>query len=182
MELDAKHFTEGTTLEADVCIVGAGPAGLVLAAELSRGNCHVILLESGSHRPEAEIRELNDGDLSGDVYAGLDATRHRQVGGTSQLWNTELAVAAGAKYAPLGATDFETRAKMEHSGWPFAFADIRSDYERAQRICGLGPFEYDGRALSRPGSEPWSELGAGVVSRVYQVGARGDLLAPLLAT
>jgi choline dehydrogenase-like flavoprotein len=181
MEHDARQFAEGTTLDADVCIVGAGPAGLVLAAELSRGQHSVILLESGGDRPEPEIRALNDGDLSGDVYAGLGPTRHRQVGGTSQLWNTGLAMGMGAKYAPLDAADFESRASMEHSGWPFGVDEIRADYERAQRICSLGQFEYDATVWTRPGAEPWSDLGEGVLSRVYQAGARDDLLAPLLA-
>ena len=50
MELDAKRFHEGTTLDTDICIVGAGPAGLVLAAELVDKRCDVIVIESGGHR------------------------------------------------------------------------------------------------------------------------------------
>ena len=90
MELDAKTFREGTTLDTDTCIIGAGPAGLVLAAELVDKQCDVIVLESGGHEPEAEILALNDGDMSGDVYAGLGATRHRGLGGTAQLWNSAI--------------------------------------------------------------------------------------------
>ena len=84
MELDAKQFREGTTLDTDTCIVGAGPAGLVLASELVDKRCDVIVLESGGRRPEAEILALNDGDMSGDVYAGLGATRHRAVPPTAR--------------------------------------------------------------------------------------------------
>jgi len=182
MDLDAKRFTDGTTLETDVCIIGAGPAGLVLASELTRDQRNVILLESGGRRPESAIRALNDGDLTGDVYAGLGATRHRQVGGTSNLWNTSLGSAAAAKYAPLDAPDFEARDGMEHSGWPFAFADLLGDYERAQRVCGLGPFRYDGADWARPNAEPWADLGEAVVSRVYQAGRREAFLTRLLET
>ena len=56
MELDAKRFHEGTTLDTDMCIVGAGPAGLVLAAELVDERCDVIVIESGgawSRKPKS---------------------------------------------------------------------------------------------------------------------------------
>ena len=40
----------GAVLEADICIVGAGPVGLVLATELASATCHVVLLESGGRK------------------------------------------------------------------------------------------------------------------------------------
>ena len=122
MELDAKHFTEGATLDTDICIVGAGPAGMVLASELVDRQCDVILLESGGSHIEPEILALNVGDATGNVYAGLGVTRHRQLGGTTQLWNSALQGAIGAKYTPLDAPDFAPRPGLEYSGWPF---DIR---------------------------------------------------------
>ena len=181
MELDAARFREGTTLDTDTCIVGAGPAGLVLASELVDKRCDVILLESGGHGPEAEILALNDGDMSGDVYAGLGATRHRAVGGTAQLWNSAAGGRIGAKYAPLDAADFERRPDREESGWPLALDGLRADYERAQQICGLGPFAYDAAAWSDELHQPWAALGPALVSRVYQAGSRDALLSPLRA-
>ena len=181
MELDAKRFTEGTTLDTDIRIVGAGPAGMVLASELVDRQCDVILLESGSSRAEPEIDALNVGDTTGDVYAGLGLTRHRQLGGTTHLWNSALQGAVGAKYAPLDAADFAARPGVEYSGWPFGLGELRGDYERAQRICGLGPFAYDAESWATPAAEPWSGLGADLVSRVYQLGTRDALVAPLRA-
>src|SRR5437868_9388165 len=99
MELDAKRFADDTTLDTDVCIIGAGLAGLVLTAELVGTHCDVIVLESGGQHPEAEILALNVGDTTGDVYAGLGATRHRQLGGNSHLWNSPIANAVCAEYA-----------------------------------------------------------------------------------
>ena len=182
MELDAKRFTDSATLDTDICIVGAGPAGLVLASELVDRQCDVILLESGGSRAEPEILALNVGDTTGDVYAGLGPTRHRQVGGTTHLWNSAARGAIGAKYAPLSAADFLARPGRDHSGWPFEISELRADYERAQRICGLGPFGYDANAWAMPNANAWTALGEDVVSRVYQFGARDALVAPLRAS
>ncbi|MDQ2766049.1 MAG: GMC family oxidoreductase [Gemmatimonadota bacterium] len=182
MELDAKRFTEGATLDTDICIVGAGPAGLVIANELVDRQCDVILLESGGNRAESEILALNVGDASGDVYAGLGATRHRQVGGTTHLWNSAARGSIGAKYAPLDAADFRARPAFEHSGWPFERSELETDYERAQRICGLGSFAYDADSWATPRAIPWTGVGPELVSRVYQFGARDALVAPLRAS
>jgi choline dehydrogenase-like flavoprotein len=179
MELDAKHFTGNATLDTDICIVGGGPAGMVLASELAKRQCDVILLESGGSRAEPETLALNVGDATGDVYAGLGATRHRQIGGTTQLWKSALQGEVGAKYVPLDASDFLRKPGVELGGWPFELGELRADYERAQRICGLGPFAYDAESWARPGTEPWSGIGDELVSRIYQLGSRDALIAPL---
>lgn len=152
---------------------------MVLASELAKLQCDVILLESGGSRAEPETLALNAGDATGDVYAGLGATRHRQIGGTTQLWKSALQGEDGAKYVPLDASDFLRKPGVELGGWPFELGELRADYERAQRICGLGPFAYDAESWARPGTEPWSGIGDELVSRVYQLGTRGALIAPL---
>ncbi len=182
MELDARGFTDGTTLDTDLCIVGAGPAGLVLSAELVDAQCDVLVLESGSARSGPEILALNDGDLSGDDYNGVGRTRHRGVGGTSALWNSVVGGRTAAKYAPLDPGDFEERPGYDHSGWPFGIAELREDYARAQRICGLGQFAYDAATWTSAGHEPWAASGPALVSRVYQGGTRAALVEPLRAS
>ncbi len=87
MELDAR--TLGVPgLDADVCIVGAGPAGLTLAGALARAGWRVVLLESGGRDTDAGAQALNEGAARGDPYAGPGPTRHRGPGGTVALWNT----------------------------------------------------------------------------------------------
>src|SRR5205807_8846563 len=46
------------TLEADVCIVGSGAGGGVLAGELAARGCKVVVLEAGGYFNEADFNQL----------------------------------------------------------------------------------------------------------------------------
>lgn len=196
MMIDGTRVTSGTTIEAQICIIGAGASGLVLAAELCRMGRDVLLLESGTVATDAPIpqsassdsalpnaatfqhaQELNDGICSGDPYAGLTVTRHRGIGGTTLLWNTPTHMGLGAKYTPLDVVDFEARWP-DSVAWPFSFAELRPWYERAQVTCGLGPFVYDPTRDESLGA-PRFAIGDGVESRLYHLGSRDALVNPL---
>jgi choline dehydrogenase-like flavoprotein len=49
---------ETATLAADVCIVGSGAGGSVIAARLAQAGRSVLVLESGPYRNEADFRQL----------------------------------------------------------------------------------------------------------------------------
>ena len=170
MELDARTL-DAPLLDADVCIVGAGPAGLTVARQLASRNRRVVILESGGRDHEPAAQMLNDGTTTGDAYAGPGATRHRQAGGTAQAWNTWFGGEVGAKYAPLDALDFEAREWWPLSGWPFGRAELDAYYERAHVLCGLGPATYrseDWESTDRPRLA----LASGpLTTSVYQFGA-----------
>jgi len=51
MLVDGRALGQGDVFETDVCVVGAGPAGITLALELARSGCRVSLLESGGRNP-----------------------------------------------------------------------------------------------------------------------------------
>ncbi|MFM7188490.1 MAG: FAD-dependent oxidoreductase, partial [Armatimonadota bacterium] len=48
MTIHGPAIQDGTILQSDVCIIGAGPAGLSIASELQGGPHKVILVESGT--------------------------------------------------------------------------------------------------------------------------------------
>lgn len=177
MEVDGKTLGGGTVEETDICVIGAGPAGLVVARGLAERGRDVLVLESGARENEPAVQALNDGDVMGDAYAGLRETRHRALGGTTALWNTPIGKDVGAKYAPLGDIDFEQRPTVEHSGWPITFAELAPWYVRAQEICGIGPFEYEGSAWGRC----VDTSGPVLATRIYQFGSRRALVDPLLS-
>jgi choline dehydrogenase-like flavoprotein len=144
----------------DVCVVGAGPAGLTIASKLGAAGQRVVLLESGGFRSSAFAQELNDGDLEGEPYAGLQSTRHRQVGGTPNTWNVAVRGRAGAKYAPLSPSDL--------TDWPIDWQDLAPFYAEAQELCGLGPFRYGADDWTT--HRPFPLEGTGLTSGIYQFG------------
>ena len=60
MILDGRHVQPGTQLMTDVCIIGAGPAGIALARELDGSGLDVCLLESGGLDLDRQTDSLND--------------------------------------------------------------------------------------------------------------------------
>ncbi len=151
MELDARAVPAGTTLDAEVCVVGSGPAGLALARELAGRGTGVVVLESGAPGPDPAADELGEGEVRGEWYGSLRRTRHRRVGGTPHLWNTFLDGRNGwAKYVPLDSADF---APGEGDGWPFDRGHLDPFYRRAQALSGAEG-TWDPAAVAGPGREP----------------------------
>ena len=137
MHTDIRTLEPGTTLEGDLCIVGAGAAGISMALEWIGSSHKVILLEGGGFDPEPAMQDLYRGENVGQPYYPLQAARLHYFGGTTGHW-------AGfcSTYDPL---DFEQRPWVPHSGWPIARKDLDPFYARAQRLAELGPYEYDAR-------------------------------------
>lgn len=170
VELDARRLPGGSLLEADLCIIGAGPAGIAMARELIGLNLAVLVLESGGLGPDEGVQELNEGTVVGGPYAGLGQTRHRGAGGATHLWNTPVGAEIGGKYVPLDPWDFDQRSEVLLSGWPFDRSHLEPFYERAQEVCGLGRFAYGGNEWS-DGPRPVLMLASDhVITGVYQFG------------
>ena len=47
MLVDARSLSDGTVVEADVCVVGSGAGGAVAACELAEAGRSVVLVEDG---------------------------------------------------------------------------------------------------------------------------------------
>jgi choline dehydrogenase-like flavoprotein len=170
MQLDARKLPDGARLEADVCVIGAGPAGTSLARALAGLDLDVLVLESGGPRPDERVQELNEGTVIGAAYAGLRETRQRGTGGTARIWNTPVSGEPGAKYVPLDDCDFEERAGVPFSGWPFDRAELEPFYRRAQAICGLGPSTYRAEDWSDAIRPTLALTGDHLTTAIYQFG------------
>lgn len=114
----------------DVCIVGTGPAGTTLAQELSDTGLVVTVLESGDFSRSPRADRLNEVENVGRPrVANQWAVRNRIVGGSSHTW--------GGRCAPFDAIDFEERAWVPSSGWPFQLDDLVPYLDRTTDHLGL---------------------------------------------
>lgn len=125
---------EETVLETDVCIAGAGPAGISLALELADRGHEVLLLEGGGLAPPgAEELDLYKGVVSGRNYP-LQTSRLRYFGGTTGHW--------GGWCRPLDEVDFKAKPHIPFSGWPLARAELGPWYEEAHKWLEIPTTEY----------------------------------------
>jgi NADPH-dependent 2,4-dienoyl-CoA reductase/sulfur reductase-like enzyme len=54
MHIDGRSISANTTLDSDICIVGAGPAGLALADSLRNSGQRMTLIEAGRIVPPGD--------------------------------------------------------------------------------------------------------------------------------
>jgi choline dehydrogenase-like flavoprotein len=144
----ADTVDEGETLRADVCVIGAGPAGISIARELRQTPLRVVLLESGAYTLNAETQSLYVGRRVGAPQHPLQDSRLRFFGGTTNFW--------GGICRPFDALDLEHRPWVPLSGWPLSADELVPYFERAYRVCKLMPYErfveMDRGPLAGPGS------------------------------
>ena len=135
MLIDIQELTENTVIESDICIVGAGAAGITIAREFIDQPYQICLLESGGLDFEAASQSLYQGENLGVPYFPLKESRARYFGGSTNLW-------AGWS-RPFDDGDFEARSWIPYSGWPITKAELNPYYQRAQKTCGLESDRYD---------------------------------------
>lgn len=153
-------------MDTDVCIVGAGAAGGILALELAQRGVRVAVLESGPRhdfarraeyvrqyvrhvdpwrtQPEDLDRHTVGGSRGGPLLGGtppyrLEGKRVRGVGGGTLHWEG---------YAlRFHANDFRLRSLYGIAGdWPFTYADLEPYYVAAERALGVAGTD----------DEPWA--------------------------
>ncbi|MBX6740677.1 MAG: GMC family oxidoreductase [Acetobacteraceae bacterium] len=147
MILDARELAPGIVLEADICIVGGGPAGIVLACELDRSGLSVLLLEAGGKRFDRAAEAALHGEVAEDcIHCPPQMYRRRVLGGASSIW--------GGRCVPLDPLDLEARPHVPHSGWPIGWEELAAFYPRAQTYCEAGAFAYDVAEALGPGAPP----------------------------
>lgn len=149
--------------QADVCIVGAGAAGIELADELSLMGHDVVLLESGNASFSNEVQQLHDIDCSGlpiraggfdfntsmsTDYTGLP--RVRQLGGTLNAWS--------GKWKPFDDDDLGEHP-ITGDAWPLNAAELAPSYQHIERKYGLPAGLHTGQncpAVALPKPLGWS--------------------------
>jgi choline dehydrogenase-like flavoprotein len=164
--LDAGEPANEELIGTDLCVIGAGPAGISIARRFLGRRTRVCLLESGGRVVERRVQRLNRAQSVGYPMHRTHQSRVRAFGGTSRHWPPDEGLAA----RPLDPIDFETRPGLPWSGWPFDRAHLEPWYARAQAVCQVGPYDYDLTGWSEPVHTPWIRLGGAVETTVFQHG------------
>lgn len=115
----------------DVCIVGSGPAGTVLANVLAARGVRVLMLESGrglqAWFTDRRVRSLARYEFSGDTDYPLTRTTSRVLGGNSNFWTGRC-----ERFHP---SDFDRHAYTPpENPWPITYADLDPYYDQAERL------------------------------------------------
>lgn len=129
MHIDARKLENNTVVEGDICIVGAGAAGITLALQFIGSPLKIILLEGGGFEYEPAMQDLYRGKSVGLSYYSLESSRLHYFGGTTGHW-------AGycSQYDDI---DFKKRDWVPGSGWPLTREDLEPYYKKAAEILEL---------------------------------------------
>ncbi len=136
---------DGLEIEADICVVGAGAAGITMTKLLGGSSLKICLLESGGLEYEDDTQQLYDGESTGMPWydarsyeshedqeaSELLFSRLRFFGGTTNHW--------GGGCQQLDETDFRQRDWIPYSGWPIDKVELLPFYARARQLLQLTP-------------------------------------------
>ncbi|MDZ4698642.1 MAG: GMC family oxidoreductase [Rhodothermales bacterium] len=135
MHTDARTLENGSIIEGDLCIIGAGAAGISMALEWQNAGRRVILLEGGGFDVEYAMQDLYTGESVGQPYFPLQSSRLHYFGGTTGHW--------GGWSSDYDPQDFEKRDWVPNSGWPISRADLEPFYRRACPYVEVGRDTFD---------------------------------------
>lgn len=152
MHFDLEHDDIPATRLTEVCIIGAGAAGIGVARRLLAQGRSVVLLESGGLDYEPDTADLGAGRNVGEDYYDLEDSRLRFFGGTTAIW--------GGRCAELDPIDFERRDWVPHSGWPVSRETLAPYYREAWAELGF-PQGPDTAAAMKAAGVPLPDLDPG---------------------
>lgn len=134
MFIDTRQLVNHSTIHTDVCIIGAGAAGITLAREFAQAPFKVAIMESGGMQMDRTTQKLEKVVNVGRSYPKLQRLRPRFFGGATGLW--------GGHIVPLRAVNFEKQDWMPYSGWPFGLEELVPYYERAATLLKLRDYHF----------------------------------------
>jgi len=136
---DSRAASPEDAFQADVCVIGAGAAGITLALELADRSLDVLLLEGGGLTYEQPSQDLYVGPETGTLIEKeslyMAASRLRYFGGTTNHWHGWC--------RPLDPEDFGKREWLGDFEWPISYEAVEPWYAEACQLLEISPFDYD---------------------------------------
>lgn len=120
----------------DICIIGAGAAGITLAVNLSDFGFKIALCEAGGDEYNEKSQNNYKGTVIGDNYFELDIARLRFLGGSTNHWN--------GMCRPFSEIDFKRNYLGNEYMWPITYDDILKYQKQACKILEIDDdFEFN---------------------------------------
>lgn len=154
MIVSALESSEHREVTADLCIVGAGAAGLDMARFFNAAKVSVVVVEGGGLEFSQETQELHQFVSIGKDFRSRatefnphlapsyrSESRIRQFGGTTNIWS--------GKWKARVPDDFQEKLWIPHSGWPVGYNDLLPYYLEVARDYQVPEFLFDLDALGR---------------------------------
>jgi choline dehydrogenase-like flavoprotein len=105
----------------DVCVIGAGPAGLACAFDCHDAGLRVLLLEAGGEHPVPGVPDVRAADiLHPEFHDPIDIVAASALGGSTHWW--------GGRSVPFDEADFRH--------WPLRYADMLPWWAKGAEFLG----------------------------------------------
>jgi choline dehydrogenase-like flavoprotein len=168
MRVDLSAVEDGAVFDADLCIIGAGAAGITIARDLAGSSLRICLLEGGAFVASRESQDLYAAKMlnsytkrpGGAEY--LTYSRLRYFGGSTNHW--------AGWCRPLDASDFERRSWVPNSGWPISRETLEPWYRRASETCEIPAFADDPPLPGAGARAPYALDDRRVATRLIHIG------------
>ena len=141
MLIDARTVPACAEFTCDLCVVGAGPAGIAIVNRLRDSGLAIVPLESGGFHPELATQNCFAVRLAGGNITGWMLADSGCSGGSTNRW--------GGWCRPLEPVDFTRRDWIPRSGWPID-ADALEPYTAdVAKLFELSDPRFDLRVVAR---------------------------------
>jgi choline dehydrogenase-like flavoprotein len=129
--------TSDVPFAPDICVVGAGIAGLTLVSALRQRGLKVLVLEGGgvTHEPRSQSLFESEMDFAGALNVGVVNGRFRVFGGAGTRWDGVL--------IPPAPHELAARPTMNGVGWPVDNAMLAPYFDRLDTMLGLKGSPFD---------------------------------------
>ena len=162
------------TVVTDVCVVGAGPAGLTFARWCIGSPFEVLVLEGGTYLPRERDRALQSGVIDSDYHRAdaLENGRQRQFGGTANIWAHLTRPDNGQVFAravPAETVDLEQ--------WPIGLGELDPYYDQVGKDWIGRPIDNNVSSWSSAERSPLPLRPGPLTTRMAQYGAGSVFLS-----
>lgn len=148
--VDSREDGLPEVIRGNICVIGAGAAGITLARKLAETQSGIVLVEAGGFEIDGRTQSLFVGRQLGLRYFDLTSCRLRYFGGTTNHWS-------GYSRAN-DAIDYEGRPELGLPAWPFGHEALAPYITEAGRSLGIEPNALDPARVIDAAGVPASQM------------------------